>query len=107
MVVLDVVSTVLIFLGCVLAVTSALGLLRMPDFYTRIHPAGKSDSLAQVLIVLGVILQFEHQWPDIMKLLLVSLFLFVTTPVAAHATVRAAYLDGLEPWQAKESDGAE
>ena len=103
MVALDIVSTVLICVGCLLALTSGLGMLRMPDFYTRIHPAGKSDSLAQVLIVLGVILQFQqHEWPDIMKLLLVSLFLFVTTPVAAHATVRAAHLDGLEPWQAKE-----
>ena len=102
MMVLDVVSTVLIFLGCLLALTSGLGLLRMPDFYTRIHPAGKSDSLAQVLIVLGVILQFQHEWPDILKLLLISLFLFATTPVAAHATVRAAHLDGIEPWQAKE-----
>ena len=65
--------------GCFFALTGAVGLLRMPDFYSRLHPAGKSDTLAQFLIILGLVLQATD--PMVMvKLGLLSILLFVTAP---------------------------
>lgn len=71
--------------------------MRMPDFYTRLHPAGKTDTLAQALIVLALVLQCN----DLVlmgKLILLSGLLFVTAPTATHAVAKAAYLDGLRPY---------
>jgi multicomponent Na+:H+ antiporter subunit G len=77
-------------------------MLRMPDFYSRIHPAGKADTLAQLCIFAALVLQAafgEH--PDLhvgIKLFLISGFLFLTTPASTHAMAQAAHKDGLVPW---------
>lgn len=93
---LDIASAVLLGLGCVFALTGAVGILRMPDFYSRLHPAGKSDSFAQVLVLAGLMLQTSDPL-IIAKLLLISLLLFVTSPTATHSITKAAHLDGLRP----------
>ena len=98
----DIISAGLIGVGCFFALTGGVGVLRMPDFYSRLHPAGKSDTLAQTLIVAGVLLQTFHDESfgvqAGIKLILIVLFLFVTTPTATHAITKAAYVDGLKPW---------
>jgi len=107
--VFDVLTTVFLVLGCALALTGAVGVLRMPDFYSRLHPAGKTDSLAQVLIMMGLLFQC-FRYPTIgagaaIRLVLITAFIFMTSPVATHAIARAAYLGGLRPWQKRnESD---
>ena len=53
----DLLTTVLLALGCLVALTGGIGLLRFPDFYSRLHAAGKTDSLAQVLIMVALLLQ--------------------------------------------------
>ena len=92
--------------GSFFAFTGAVGLLRMPDFYSRLHPAGKSDTLAQTLIMAGlVILVFSNEsytWMSAVKLGLLTVTLYVTAPVATHAITRAAHLSGLEPWKREE-----
>jgi multicomponent Na+:H+ antiporter subunit G len=99
----DIVTAVSLGLGCLLAVTGALGVLRMPDFYSRLHPAGKTDSLAQVLIMTGLLFQC-FRYPTIgpgaaVRLLMITAFILLTSPVATHAIAKAAYLGGLRPWQ--------
>ena len=89
--------------GAALALTGAVGIVRMPDFYTRLHPAGKSDTLAQALILGGLMFQADD-WTIVAKLALLSLFLFVTAPTATHAITKAAQLDQLEPWTPAGSD---
>lgn len=90
--------------GAFFALTAAVGLLRMPDFYSRIHPAGKCDTLAQFLI-LGGLLIFSLVGGDhadfavAAKLLMIMFFLFITAPTATHAICKAAYLDGLNLWE--------
>ncbi len=93
----DVVTTVFLFVGVFFALTGALGVLRMPDFYSRLHPAGKSDTLAQGLILVGLMFQADDPMVAV-KLALLTGLLFVTAPTATHAISRAAELDGLEPW---------
>lgn len=96
----DSITAVLLTLGCFFAVTGGVGVLRMPDIYTRLHPAGMSDTLAQIFILTGLMVQAGLTLVSV-KLLMIILFLFITTPTATHAVAKAAMLSGLEPW-AKE-----
>lgn len=84
-------------LGTFLALTGSLGLLRMPDFYSRLHPAGKNDSLGQLLILVGLCFQTDH-WMEVSKLVLIAGFLILTAPTATHAITKAAWIAGLRPW---------
>lgn len=98
----EVLTIVFLVSGAFLALTAGVGILRMPDFYSRTHPAGKSDTLAQTLIMIGLFFQaLQHEelglWAAI-KLALIVVFLFVTAPTAIHAITRAAYVDGLKVW---------
>jgi multicomponent Na+:H+ antiporter subunit G len=100
------ITALLLVLGCFVALTAAVGMLRMPDFFSRIHPAGKADTLAQLCIFSALITQAafgEH--PDLhvgLKLILISGFLFLTTPASTHAMAQAAHKDGVVPWRRPE-----
>jgi multicomponent Na+:H+ antiporter subunit G len=91
--VLDVVSAVLLLMGVLLAVLAAIGLLRFPDVFSRMHAATKPATLGLLLITVGAALRME-QGDDAVKLLLVAAFQFLTAPVAAHMIGRAAYRSG-------------
>ena len=82
-------------LGFVLIGTA--GVVRFPDFYTRLHAAGVTDTLGAELMLLGLILQTDSI-QIAAKLALVGLFLFLTSPTSTHALANAAYTAGLEPW---------
>lgn len=96
--VLDFLTTTLLVLGCFFAITGGVGILRMPDVYTRLHAAGKVDSLAQALILAGLMVQAGMTLVSF-KLLLIIVFLLATTPTATHAVAKAAHLSGLKPWR--------
>ena len=90
---LDVVSAVLLLLGVLLALAAAIGLLRFPDLFSRMHAATKPATLGLLLIAVGAALRME-EGSDAAKLLLVAAFQFLTAPVAAHMVGRAAYRAG-------------
>lgn len=94
---LDVATGVLFLLGAVLSVTGSVGIVRMPDFYSRLHPAGKTDTAGQFLILSGLVLQ-APDWVTGAKLMLVIGLLAVTAPTSSHAMTKAAWLAGLRPW---------
>ena len=96
--VLDIISMALVAGGCFFGMTGAMGVLRMPDFYTRIHPAGKSDTMAQSMILAGLILQVGGL-EELAKLALLMVLLAITSSVATHAITLGAHLDGLVPWR--------
>ncbi len=89
----DVLSAVLVLTGVALAVVAALGLLRFPDVFSRMHAATKPATLGLLLITVGAAVRMEDG-SDAVKLLLVAAFQFVTAPVAAHMIGRAAYRSG-------------
>ena len=93
---LDIVSWILLMAGCFFCIVGGIGLLRLPDFYTRTHAAGMTDTLGAALILLGLTLQ-ATSWMVVVKLLIVQLFLFITSPTAGHALIRAAFSHGLKP----------
>jgi multicomponent Na+:H+ antiporter subunit G len=82
--------------GSLLMVVGALGLIRMPDFYTRMHAAGITDTLGADLILLGLMVQAGFSLVTV-KLLLIGAFLFFTSPTSTHAIANAALTAGLKP----------
>lgn len=98
-IVLDAVSWALLTTGAFLVLVGALGLLRMPDFYTRLHPAGVTDTLGADLILLGLMVQAGFSLVTI-KLILIGAFLFFTSPTSTHAIANAALVAGLKPTRA-------
>jgi len=94
---LDTLSWVLIVIGSVFSVVGAIGLLRLPDFYTRLHAAGITDTFGAWALMVGILLQAES-WLVAVKLVLIVIFLFFTSPTATHALARAALASRLNPW---------
>ncbi|MFI2430710.1 monovalent cation/H(+) antiporter subunit G [Streptomyces sp. NPDC018693] len=96
--VLDVLSGVSLIVGALAVLTGAVGMLRFPDFYTRIHAAGVTDSAGAGLILLGLLLRVDA-WDTAMRLLIILLFLALTGPTATHILAHAARRDGVPMWR--------
>lgn len=84
----------LIGLGAFFVLTGALGILRMPDFFSRLHPAGVTDSLGVTFVLCGMMLHMGLTAAT-GKLFLLMLFLLITSPTACHALAKAAFLSGM------------
>ncbi|WP_027716288.1 monovalent cation/H(+) antiporter subunit G [Desulfuromonas sp. TF] len=100
---MSVVAALLIVAGLFFFAIGVLGILRFPDFYTRLHAAGKCDSLAAVLVVLGIALFNLQEFSGAnllvsIKIMFVAAFVFVASPTATHAITEAALVIGVEPW---------
>ena len=95
------VGLVLVGGGVFFMLTGAIGLIRFPDFYTRMHAAGKCDTLGSLLVLTGLACYGGLALASV-KLLIVALFIFVTSPTATHAIARAAKRNGLAWWTREE-----
>ena len=89
-------SWVCLLLGSAFCIIGGIGLMRLPDFYSRIHGGGITDTLGAGLVMLGLMLQAGWSLVTV-KLVLIMLFLLLTSPVSSHAIARAARHSGLEP----------
>jgi multicomponent Na+:H+ antiporter subunit G len=93
---LDIVSWILILAGGIFGIISAIGILRMPDVYTRMHAASIADTMAIGLIFAGLMLQAG--WTIVtVKLILILLFIFFASPTTTHALAKAAIAGGIKP----------
>lgn len=92
----DALSWICLVSGGVFCIVGAVGLIRMPDFYTRVHAASVVDTLGAGLILIGLMLQAGFTLVTV-KLLMVGLLLFFASPTATHALVRAALVRGVVP----------
>lgn len=88
--VLDLLSWVSILIGLFFVLTGALGVLRMPDVFTRLHSAGMTDTMGAGFLVLGMCLQTGWSLVSL-RFVLVYAFLLFTSPIATHAVARAAH----------------
>jgi len=93
-------SVISISAGLLFVLAGTLGVLRLPDFYTRLHAAGMTDTLGAEMILLGLIIQSGFTQMSL-KLLIVAFFLFITSPTATHAVAHAAFKAGLKPMLGK------
>ncbi|MEM7173073.1 MAG: monovalent cation/H(+) antiporter subunit G [Pseudomonadota bacterium] len=95
-IILDIVSWAFILGGTVFLLIGGAGLVRFPDFYTRLHAAGITDTMASELLLVGMMIQAGFSLITV-KLIIIGLFLFFTSPTATHAIANAAFVAGLKP----------
>ena len=93
---IEILSGILVILGSLSIIVGLLGVYRMPDFYTRLHAASVIDTLGTILILFGLILYAGLNIVSI-KLLLILIFILITTPTAAHALAMSALHGKLKP----------
>lgn len=102
---LDVVSWILLLIGSAFLLVGGIGLLRFPDFYSRLQAAGTTDTVCSICILLGLTLQADSV-PTTAKLLFTLAFLLFTAPLASLAMARAARHSKVAPWQADDGGGS-
>ena len=106
--ILEIISWFFLITGSFFCLTGAVGLLRFPDFFSRIHATSLTDTLGAGLILTGMMIQAG--WGLVFfKLVMILLFSFLAGTTASHAIAKAALKSGLKPWEAgsKESQSGE
>jgi multicomponent Na+:H+ antiporter subunit G len=103
---------VIVFLisGLLFFTGGAVGIIRFPDFYSRLHPAGKLDTMGIFMTMTAVALYNLHDFSlgtilTSLKIMLIVIFLFITSPTATHAIVDAGVRAGLRPWTKEKTEG--
>lgn len=101
MTIIELLTVLLAAAGVFFIVVASIGIVRLPDLYTRVHAAGKAGTLGIVGVLLGVGVYYGASLNLAVVLRMVALiaFFFVTAPVAAHMLERAAFLAGVPPMQ--------
>lgn len=102
--VIEYVSWVLILLGSFFTIVGALGMVRMPEIFTRMHAASVTDTLGVGFLILGMGLQAGFGLVTLKLLILAALFLF-TGPVVTHALAQACLHEGIKPLLAEDRRG--
>ncbi len=106
---MSVLAVIFILTGVFFFTTATIGLLRFPDFYTRMHAAGKGDTLGAFLTLAGLALYNLHHGFSVdailmsIKILLIAVFIFIANPTATHAITKAALNCSVKPWENKET----
>jgi len=105
---MEIITIVLLAGGLIFFTVGSIGILRLPDFYTRLHPAGKLDTAGHVLAMTAMAVytlqNFSgHSLLAAFKILLIVVFVFFTSPTATHAIIDAGVRAGLRPWVKKEN----
>ncbi|MEZ6006643.1 MAG: monovalent cation/H(+) antiporter subunit G [Planctomycetota bacterium] len=102
MTVLEVIAAVLVGIGALVMLAGAAGVLRFPDVYTRLHAAGKGDTLGQALMLVGLMLVAGLTLITV-KLVFIVLLVLLLNPTATHALARSAWVVGIKPWVRKDA----
>jgi multicomponent Na+:H+ antiporter subunit G len=109
--IVEIVVTIFLAAGIFFMFTGVVGLLRFPDFYTRLHATGKCDTLGEILIIVGLLIYHIFVYSpgaDLsvqlvpVKLLFLIIFILLTNPVGTHALMKAGYTTGVKPWKLGE-----
>jgi multicomponent Na+:H+ antiporter subunit G len=94
---MTILAIVLMVIGAFFMTVSCIGLIRLPDFYTRTHAVGKSETLGAILVLGGLAIYNGFALTTV-KVLFILVFVLLANPTATHAILRAALRSGLEPW---------
>jgi len=94
--VIELLSGLCLLFGSVLCVTGGVGLFRMPDFFSRVHASGVTETLAAPLLLIGLLLQMEWSL-DMVKVIMILLVVLATNPTATHAMAKATLHGGQRP----------
>lgn len=102
----DIASGIAFAVGVTFILIGAFGLIRLPDVWSRLHAAGVVDTAGAELVLLGMAIQAGFTQVTV-KLLLIGLFLFVTSPTATHAVANAAFVAGIRPLGLRKNEASE
>jgi len=92
----DITAVILISGGVFFLLIGSIGLIRLPDFFSRSHATGKADTLGLMLVLTGLMV-YEGLTLNSAKMLIILVFVGLTNPTATHALARAAFLFGVKP----------
>jgi multicomponent Na+:H+ antiporter subunit G len=95
---MEILSIIFILGGLFFLIVAAIGIIRLPDVFTRSHAVSLTDSLGAFLLLVGIAI-YEGLSMNLLKILAVLSLLYLQNPVIAHATLRAAIRAGLKPWK--------
>jgi len=101
----DVLSWACLLAGSLFAVTGGIGIMRLPDFYSRMHGAGITDTMGAWLVLLGLMFQSGLTLVTV-KLVMIGLVLAVTSPTSTHALAKSAWLHQRPFWRAEEDESS-
>jgi len=92
--------------GLFFNLAAVVGIIRLPDVYSRLHSTAKNTTLGSLLIILGLAIRqmVEGSWAASLKLLFIGLVLTIVSPIASHALARAAYWSGVPLWEGSVID---
>lgn len=102
-------AIIFILSGIFFFATATIGLLRFPDFYTRMHATGKGDTMGALLSLTGMALYNLHHGFSLaiilvsIKIMFIAVLIFLANPTATHAITKAGLDCGVEPWTRKEA----
>lgn len=105
-VIINGITIVLVISGAFFMLVGSIGVIRLPDFYTRSHATSKTDTLG-IALVLGGLAVYEGFTLSAIKLLIIIVFIALANPVGSHALARAAFFIGLKPWPRSRRPGKE
>jgi len=97
---MEILSMIFIVAGLFFLIVAAIGVIRLPDVFSRSHAISLVDSLGAFLMLIGIALH-EGLGTNMLKILVVLSLLYIINPVITHATVRAALRSGIKPWKKK------
>ena len=92
------ISIIFIVTGLFFLIVAAVGVIRLPDVFSRSHAVSLTDSLGALLMLVGIAL-YEELGINTFKILVVLVLIYILNPVIAHATIRAALRAGVKPWK--------
>ena len=103
---IDWLSWALIIVGSIFGIIGGIGIVRLPNFFTRIHAAGMAESMCAPMILGAMMLQSGISLASV-KLLAILVFLFLTSPTSSHALAKAALHGGVDPTAQGATNGGE
>ena len=101
---INIISSILIVIGFFFFIATTVGILRFPDFYSRMHAAGKGDTLSSLMVMAGLALFNLHELSvsavlTSLKIMFICVFIFMASPTATHHIIEAGYNSGVKPWE--------
>jgi len=99
---MEILSMIFIVTGLFFLTVAAIGVIRLPDVFSRAHAVSLTDSLGAFLMLIGIALH-EGLGTNMFKIFVVLALIYIINPVITHATIRAALRSGLKPWKKETS----
>lgn len=101
MILLEILTWIFLISGSFFSIVGGIGIIRLPEFFSRLHGGGVTDTLGAGLIIMGLVFQYNGEQEGfgltIVKLITILFFLLVTSPTSCHALARSALVQGQKP----------